>query len=562
MKKKSFLYFGAGLVLVLILNLLAQELVWRIDLTEDQRYTISEASVNLLESLEEEVLVKVYLEGEDFPADFKRLKNSVKELLEEFQLYAGKNIKFRFIDPLAIEDAGRRDSLLKELDQKGIRPTNVFVSKEGKRSEKLLFPGALISYKNRQTSLLLIKGDQRASKNSSAEIINQSIENIEYEFASAIKKLTQQERKRVGLLIDYTLFDQLELADAWFSLNQYYDMFPVTLRQSPSLDGLDAIIVAKPDTSFREEDKYKIDQFIMKGGKALFFIDALDIREDSIRTQGITPAIAYEHRLTDLFFRYGVRFNEDFIEDLECGFVDLIIGNLGNVPQMETLPWRPYPIVSNFFPHPALRNLDHLFFRYVSTLDTVAAPGIRKIPLLTTSPYTKVKPLLEGISYNDARQDPSPQEYNQGAKTVAYLLEGAFTSLYKNRILSSDPRAKDFVEQGQATKLLIVSDGDFLRNEVNRKTGAYAPMGYDKITGVSFGNRRFLLNMMDYLLDEQGLILARNKEIKLRPLDKKKLERDSRSWQLFNLLLPLLLIVVLGLLRYFWRKYRYGRKTA
>ena len=554
MKKKSFIYFGIGLVLILAFNLLAQELVWRIDLTEDKRYTISEASVDLLESLEEEVLIKVYLEGEDFPADFKRLKNSVKELLEEFQLYGGKNIKFRFIDPLAIENAERRDTLLKELDQKGIRPTNVFVSKEGKRSEKLLFPGALVSYKNRQTSLLLIKGDQRASKNSSAE--------IKYEFASAIKKLVQQERKKVGLLIDYTLFGQMEVADAWFSLNQYYDMFPVTLRQSPSLDGLDAIIVAKPDTAFSEEDKYKIDQFIMKGGKALFFIDALDIREDSIRTQGITPAIAYEHRLTDLFFRYGVRFNEDFIEDLECGFVDLVIGNLGNVPQMETLPWRPYPIVSNFFPHPALRNLDHLYFRYVSTLDTVAAPGIRKIPLLTTSPYTKVKPLLEGISYNDARQDPSPKEYNQGAKTVAYLLEGAFTSLYKNRILSGDPRAKDFIAQGQETKLLIVSDGDFLSNEVNRKTGAYAPMGYDKITGVTFGNRRFLLNMMDYLLDEQGLIVARNKEIKLRPMDKKKLERDTRAWQLFNLLLPLTLIVALGLLRYFWRKYRYGRKVA
>ncbi|NJK84341.1 MAG: hypothetical protein HC912_11720 [Saprospiraceae bacterium] len=189
MKKKSFLYFGVGLLLVFVLNLLAQEFVWRIDLTEDKRYTISEASINLLESLEEEVLIKVYLEGEDFPADFKRLKNSIRELLEEFQLYGGKNIKFRFIDPLAIENAERRDTLLKELDQKGIRPTNVFVSKEGKRSEKLLFPGALVSYKNRQTSLLLIKGDQRASKNSSAEIINQSIENIEYEFASAIKNL-------------------------------------------------------------------------------------------------------------------------------------------------------------------------------------------------------------------------------------------------------------------------------------------------------------------------------------------------------------------------------------
>ncbi len=558
MKKKSFLYFGLSLVAVILLNFLAQQFIFRVDLTEDQRYTISPATKKLLGNLEEEIYIKVYLKGEDLPAEFKRFQNAIEETLDEFQIYAGRKLIYRFIDPLNAEETLTQDSLLVRLAQRGIQPTNVVMNKDGKRTEKFIFPVATITYQDKEITTLLLKGDQRASVSSSGEVLNQSIENIEYELAASIKQLVNTETKNVGFLVDKTVLDKLEVADAWFTLNRYYKVFPVSLSESPNLQGLDAIIIAKPDTAFTEEDKYKVDQFIMQGGKALFFIDALDIREDSIRTQGVTPAIPYQHNLIDLFFRYGVRFNNNYIEDLNSGIIDLIVGYTGNVPKMESLPWRPYPIVNNFFDHPTVKNLDALYTRYVSTLDTVKTPStIRKIPLVTTSPYTKVKPILEGISYNDARIYPTPDDYKEGALTIAYLLEGKFTSLYKGRLLPEEAKAKNFIAQSVPTKLLIFADGDLIRNDVQWRTGQYAPLGYDKTTGVQFGNKRFLLNVLEYMLDDEGIILARNKEVTLRPLDKEKVRTERTWWQVINLLLPVLIILLIGIIYYWVRRIKY-----
>ena len=558
MKRKEISYFLAGIALIIAINVFASSFIYRIDLTEDKRYTILDATKKTIENLEDEVVIKIYLEGDGLPAEFKRMRNSIAQTLDEFKVYAGANLKYRFIDPMKLEDA-QKDSLFKELSQKGIKATNIKVTEDGKKVEKLIFPGAIMSYKGTEKAILLLKGDQKASVANPAQILNQSIENLEYEFGAAIKQMTSKQSKKIGFLFGHGELQLLQVADTDRSLRESCQTFNVDLTKSKDLYGLDAIIVAKPTESFSDDDKYKIDQFIMRGGKALFFIDALDVREDSIRNKDGAVAFPYEHKLTDMFFRYGVRFNDDFIEDLSCGQLALIVGNMGDKPQMEQMMWKHYPLITNFFPHPIVRNLDALYTRYVSTLDTVKAEGIRKIPLAMTSNDTKImKPIIK-ITYNDAREQPKLEDYKAGAKTVAYLLEGKFTSLFRNRITPTDARSKDFVEKGVDTKILICSDGDMIRNEANYKKGAYMPLGFDKNTGVTFANKKFILNAVDYLLDDKGIILARNKEIKMRPLDKNKLQNERTKWQFINMVVPVLVVVIFGLLFGYWRKRKYGK---
>ena len=569
MRKKTifrvFLVIGG----ILAINILAQLYTLRIDLTEDKRYTISEASKDLLESLEDEIRIKVYLEGENLPASYRMFRNAIAENLEEFKRYAGKNLKIRYIDPLSIKDKAQKDTLFKQFQQEGINPTPIATYKEGERSEKYIFPAAEISYKDMSMHISLLKSDVAAAavnEEVEARLLNNSIENIEYSFISAIKTITDTKTHRVGFVYGHKELEPMFVADAAQTLSQKYEVFPVDLPASPTLDGLDAIIIAKPTQKFSEEDKYKLDQFIMKGGKALFFVDALDIREDSINTAEGAVAIPYANfveSMTDFFFNYGVRFNMNFIEDVQnFGFLGLVVGDYGGKPKVEMLPWRHYLAIRNYYPHPAVKNLEPSLGRYVSSLDTVASVSrIRKIPLASSSNYSRVVPFPVIIKYEEARKAPDMEIYKKGKpETVMYLLEGKFTSLYDRRILPSDPRAKDFLKESKETKILVCADGDFLRNSVNAKTGQIYPLGYDKFTQYQFANKQFLLNILDYMLDDKGIILARNKEITLRPLDKKKLQTSRTYWQLLNVGLPIVFVLVFGVAWSFWRKRQFAKK--
>lgn len=567
-RKAIFKIFGVIGVVVGV-NLLAQNFVFRIDLTEDKRYTISEASKTILENLEDEVRIKVYLEGENLPASYRMFRNAIAENLEEFRRYAGKNIKVRFLDPLAIKDKAQKDTLFKLFQKNGINPTPITIYKEGERSEKYIFPAAEISYKDKQMYISLLKSEIAAAainEEVEARLLNNSIENIEYSFISAIKTITDTQTYRIGFIYGHQELEPIFVADAAQTLSQKYEVFPVDLPNSPTLDGLDAIIVAKPTQKFSEEDKYKLDQFIMKGGKALFFIDALDIREDSINTEQGAVAIPYANlveSMTDFFFNYGVRFNMNFIEDVQnFGFLGLVVGNYGGKPKVEVLPWRHYLAIRNYYPHPTVKNLEPVLGRYVSSLDTVAsASRIRKIPLASSSNYSRIVPFPVIIKYEEARKTPDMEVYKKGKpETVMYLLEGKFTSLYNRRILPSDPRAKNFLKESKETKILVCADGDFLRNGVNAKTGQVYPLGYDKFTQYQFANKQFLLNILEYMLDDKGIILARNKEITLRPLDKKKLQKERSYWQWLNLGLPLAFLAIFGLTWNFWRKRQFAKK--
>ena len=545
------------IILALVaVNVLSAFVFFRLDLTQEKRYTLSDATQNLLATLPGDVHVDVYLTG-DLPPAFKRLETAGRETLDEFQVSANATLTYRFIDPIAITDTAARNKLIDRLQQLGLPPTNLVANEGGKRTEKLVFPGAIVSYAGKEAPVLLLKGNKAATKE---EQLNQSYEGVEFELASAIRMLTQTKegRKRVGLLYGHTQVPPSRFADLLATIQQTYDLFFIDLSQPGPIAGLDAVLVPKPDRPFSDDEIFKLDQYVVKGGRALFFVDGQRI--DSVSDQG-NYAQPLNLNLDDLFFRWGVRVNRDVVKDLSSAAIPLDVGNLGDRPNIQLLPWRFYPILNNFGSsgNPIVRNLDAVLGRFVSTLDTVRSAGIKKTPLLLTSRYTQVLKTPALISYNEARQQPDPQTYNGGVQLIGCLLEGRFTSLYANRILPGDPRASGFRAQGEPSRVLVCSDGDLVINDVDYKRNAPYPLGYDRYTRATFANKEFALNALDYLVDPNGVIAARSRTVPLRPVDKIRLNANRTGWQLLNLLGPLALVGLVGVVWQVVRRRRYGK---
>jgi ABC-2 type transport system permease protein len=521
------------------LNLLTNRFFFRLDLTQEKRYTISDATQNLLTNLEDEVFVKVYLTGKSLPADFRRLETSVRETLDEFKIYGGKNIKYVFVDINSeIKDEKKRNQKFIEIAEKGIPPTDINFKEEGKSSRSRILPGAVITYQDRELGVLLLKGNKMSSPQ---EVLNQSNENVEYQLASAIKQLTIQEKKKIGFFVEYSRLPYINQIDLITALKKSYDLYPVDM---------------KPDQNFDDSDKYKIDQFIMNGGKALFFMDAVKV--DSAAREG-SLCQPMSINLEDLLFKYGIRLNFNLIKDAQmCAAIPMNVGDFGNQSNIKMIPWQYFPLINNFGNSPIVRNLDAVYTKYVGTLDTVRADGIKKTPLMMTSKYTQLLKAPAVMSYNFASKDQNVEQYKAGVQTISVLLEGKFESLFNNRILPNDLRAATFKAKGKETKIVVCSDGDIPTNTFSKKYNQPLPLGFDEYSGNTFANKDFVMNAMDYLLDENGVISARNKEVKLRPLDKSALEQERGYWQGVNLIIPLILLVIGGLLQQFLRKRRYA----
>ena len=539
---------------IILVNVLAANFFFRLDLTEDKRYTISPVTKQLLQELPEPVFVEVYLDGE-FPAGFKRLQQSVRETLDEFRIYAGGNVRYEFIDPNAISDEKRRVAFFQELAEKGIQPTNLRATEGGKQVERLVFPGARVMYKGKETTVSLLKGNLAASAD---ERLNQSVEGVEYELATAIRKIAFPGSKTIGYLSGQGELEMQHVTDLLGSLQEFYRVARGELRDIPSLQGLDLIIVAKPTTAFTEADKYKIDQFIMNGGKAVFFVDALNANMDSVGAGGMF-ALPYNLNLDDLFFRYGVRLNPTLIMDLNSGFIPVVTGYMGERPQTEMLNWRFYPLLNTFSKHPITRNIDAVYSKFIGTIDTVKADGIRKTPLVYTSVYSRVMQPPVPLTLEEARMEVKPEQYQAGPQPVGYLLEGAFTSLFRNRRAPQGIENTQVKETGVPTKIAVFSDGDLVRNDVNPRTGQAYELGFDRYNNVTFANRELAMNTIHYLLDSEGLINVRSKEIQLRPLDRVRVKEERTYWQLLNIAAPIVLLALFGVVRYFLRKGRYER---
>jgi ABC-2 type transport system permease protein len=542
--------FGIILAIVIAVNILSAWFFFRADLTEEKRYSISKATEGILNNIDDQVVIKVYLDGQALPGGFERLKRAIDQTLEEFKNYAGKQIDYQFIDFNALSEGPARDKLFNELISKGMQPTTIFDKKDGRKTENLIFPYATVWYQNKESVVLLLKGNQAMDAQTK---LNQSYENVEFELANAIHKLTLKQKKKIGLLTEFTKLQPVNFAGMINTLQEYYDVFIIDSKASPTFQGLDALIIPKPDFPVDDSTKYKIDQYIMYGGKALFFVDGLKV--DSVGLEG-TFAQPLDVNLDDLFFNYGVRVNKNMVKDgLNCAVIPLVVGNTGDKPNIQPVPYRYFPLINNFGNSLITRNLDMVYTRFTSDMDTTAERGIQKTPLLMTSPYTKILNAPALVTYNEARTDTDQKEYQGGIKSIAYLLEGKFTSLYKNRMIHSKTAAVPFKAEGESSKIIICSDGDIIVNDVDRKTGEPMALGYDKFTKHTFGNKDFLMNSVSYLVENEGIILAKEKEIKIRLLDTLKTRDERTKWQIINMVLPLGLLLIFGFFRaYLWRK--------
>jgi ABC-2 type transport system permease protein len=549
----DLLLLANALVFVVILNFLSSSYFFRIDLTEEKRYTIKPQTKELLVNLDDAVYVEVFLEGELNPG-FERFKKSIRETLEEFRIYSDDRVRFTFTDPtLALGDQARNE-FIADLNARGISPRNVIENKDGQRVEKLVFPGAIVSYGGMEKGVMLLKGN---AMQGSQQVLNQAIEGVEYEIANAIYTLTNNNRKRIGFVTGHGELDGNRLISFENSLSEQYDVVSVALDQKEKLVDVDALIISKPTQAFSNIDKYYLDQYLMKGGRLMLLLDRLDAAMDSASSDNYF-AFPYELNLDDQLFKYGVRINQDLIQDRVSGRYPIVVSNAGK-PQIMQMEWPFFPLVNQYADHPITRNLDASLLRFASSIDTVKAVGVKKTPLLFSSAYSRkaVAPVKVGV--NDLRSQLLAAAFNEQKIPLGYLLEGTFTSLYKNRFSPTGADTAGYRSGSVPTKLIVIADGDIIRNDVNPRNGEAQPLGFDPFASYTFANQDLLLNAIAYLTEENGLIKARNKEIKIRPLDKEKIKNERVFWQVTNLVVPLLLLFIFGFSRSYWRKLKYSK---
>jgi len=551
---KDMSIFGLGIMSLFFINLLGQQYFFRWDLTEEKRYTISDATKEMLRNLDEEVEVTVYLEGEINPA-FQRLQKSVEETLEEFKVYAGNELTYRFVNPLDAVAPDERQDFFVQLAGMGIEPTRVYDEEDGQRMQKLIVPGAVISHDGQEAGVMLLNGNRAAG---AQEALNQSIENVEYELANGIRRLVAAERKTVGLLKGHGELQGIELASLRNTIAEFYEVADINLTEVVSIPDVDLLMINKPRERFGREDKYKLDQYVMRGGKVMFFIDPLFIEMDSIGDNG-SIAFPYDLNLDDMLFRYGLRINKTLVQDIKSGVYPFVVGDMGGQPQIVPLQWPFFPIVNLYGDHPIVKNMDAMYLQFVSELDTVQTEGVKKTPLVFTSEYSRVLQTPIVVDLMELREAPRPERFNDGPQAVVYLLEGEFTSVFKNRVLPDNATPSSYQEKSEPTKIIVVADGEVVRNEVDPETGEPLPLSLDPITERNFANEDFIINALSYLTDEDGLINARNKEIQIRPLDRVKVDQQATTWQLINLVVPIVLILIFGFGKAYLRRRKYAR---
>lgn len=546
----------ALLLVVWLVNQLVDRWNVRLDLTEEKRYTILLTTKELLKNLNEEVFFEVYLAG-DLPPNFERFRKSIGEMLEQFSEESGQLVQYKFTNPSQATSNKSRQQFYQTLLRKGLQSTDLTYVSDGEKKQQRIFPSAIASVGVNEYPVNFLKGNRSAGPEG---MLNQSVEGLEYELAAAITQLVSGGMKKIGLIKGHGSPDSVQLVSLKRTILSKYNLYDVDLSNKKILTGYDAIVLAKPTAKFSEQEKYLIDQYLMNGGNLLFFLDALSVNMDSVSGEG-TIAIPYETNLDDLLFRYGVRINKDYVLDVNSGQLPVVVGNFGNQSNIKMIPWPFFPIITSFSKHPAVRNLDAIQARFVSSIDTVKAVGVQKTPLLTTSEYTKLLGPPVRVAFNDLRDELRPDKFTDGSKTVGYLLEGNFRSLYANRLVPVGFDKNAFIPKSENKgKAIVIADGDIVRNDLDNKTGAPLALGVEPMRKNTYANEQLVLNLLDYLVDDSGLINARARQVKIRPLDRVKVKQEKRKWQVINLVIPLVILILFGLVKWYLRKRKYASK--
>ena len=554
MKQNKLLTIGLALLAFILINVIASFFYARIDLTEDKRYTLSEQAIEAAASFNSVIVVDVLLEG-DLPPEFAKLKAETKQILEEFAS-RNDNIKFNFVDPLS--DITQAEATIAELQSLGLTPANVTVEENGRVSQEIVFPWAMVNYNNKTIKVPLLKNKLGAT---SEERVNNSVQNLEYAFADAFTKLTIKTKKRVAVIKGNGQLDDIYLADYLTTIRDYYNIGAITLdsvEKNPQkvfnqLKEYDLALIAKPTEAFTDKEKYGLDQFIINGGKSIWLIDQVVMELDSLfNPEGSSMAFPRDLNLNDFFFKYGVRINPVLISDLYFTQIVLASGE-GNNSQYNPVPWYYHPMVFSRNNHPINNNLEAVRFQFTNSIDTISN-SYRKTVLYSSSPLSKTEGVPKLISLDIINTPPDKASFNDGDKPLAVLIEGEFSSAFNNRIVPV--KLKGAKIEGKENKMLIIADGDLIKNQI--RNNRPLELGYDKWTNNFYGNKEFLVNSTNYLLDDTGLINIRNKKVKIALLDQEKIADQKTKWQLINVGIPLALVLFLGFAFNYFRKRKFS----
>jgi len=569
MKKLSNATFGWLYLLfgVILLNVLASFLNVRYDMTSEKRFTLTQPVKKMLGRVHEQINIDILLEG-NLKSGLRKLRNSTEALLQEFNEYADGNIHYRLIDPVAGGDDSSRSMILDSLAKMGIQPmTQIAQSKKGEeQSQRIVIPAAIIKYRDRELPVDLLKGVQRSREGQSPEQLYLNAENLlEYKFASTIDKLITDTLPAIGYLIgngeplDFRVYSLIQ------HLREDFRFGIVRLDSVPDVpSGLNALIMVKPTLKFSEDEKRKLDQFVMRGGNLICMIDNLYAEMDSLRFSRETVAFDRGLNLDDLLFHYGVRINQDLLEDMQCASINLVVGSQGGKPQFQLMPWPYYPLLDGNAYSLLTKNLDPVYSKFTNSIDTVKAPNIAKTFLLQSSPNARTVSTPALISLEMVKTATDPKEFSQSHVPVAVLLEGKFRSLYANRMPAAETDSairsyrQPFLSSAEKTaRIIICADGDLVINDLDER-GRPLPLGFSKDINYTFANADFLSNCLDYCINPGGVLEARSKDFSLRLLDPEKTESGRSFWQFINIGLPLAVILLCGLIFQYVRKRKYS----
>ncbi|MEO6832252.1 MAG: gliding motility-associated ABC transporter substrate-binding protein GldG [Chitinophagaceae bacterium] len=552
------------LVAVLILlNMLAGRFHSGIDLTQEHRFTLSAPTKKMLKDLPDVVYVDVLLDGKNFPAGFQRLKESVRERLQSFRDASGGKVIFKFRDPFdGIGEEGKA-KVFSKLAEKGVNGVNIRESGSDKYSEQIVFPYAIVKYRDKELPVKLLESHIGFKP---LEILNYSESQLEYKFASAIRSLMRPDKPHLAYLVGNGEPLDWHTYDALTALQKLYHVDTVDLSTGTHIPTVyDAALIVKPQTPFDDKEKFKIDQYVMKGGRLLLMMDAANASLDSLgKNSEEFLATPHDLNLDDMLFKWGVRVNNDLIEDLQSNRIPVVTGMVGDQPQVELKNWFYMPVFIPTSQNPIVRNMDAIMSNFVSTIDTVATPGIKKTILLESSKYSRPTMVPARISLSMLRYPPRQELYNKGNKATAVLLEGRFQSVFQDRLAPEFLKIlKDSIHDAyrpmadSPTAVIVVSDGDMFLNGVNPRTGPQE-LGYWDYDKTLYANKSFLLNCLEYLTDKTDILEARNKESRLRLLDAGRARDERSKWQIVNLAVPLGLLAIFASAFIFFRRRRYG----
>jgi ABC-2 type transport system permease protein len=548
-RSASWIQFSGVIIIVLILSIVSTFVHLRLDLTEDSRYTLSSQTRSILSGLKNDVYIQVYLDGE-MDIAFRKLRRSVKEMLDEFHIASGKKLDYEFINPSAGKDDKDRNNQYNALNKKGLFPVEIRArDKEGGISRKRIYPGMIVNYNGVEVPVNFLSNNTSLS---SEQNLLHSEEGLEYQMIQTISTLCSDTIYKVAFLEGHGEFTENEVSEVTLNLANFFTVDRGTVRgRQDLLNKYSAVVIAGPEKSFDEKDKLAVDQYIMNGGKLLWLFEEVKVNEDSL-ISGETIALYRPLNIEDQLFKYGVRVNPAIIQDINCVHLPVKVETGPSRQQIIPLPWIYNPLLTPSSGSPITRNLNKVQGRFANFIDTVGEdPDVKKTILLTSSNFSRVvrPPLM--ISLREIDSPPEQGQFNRSFLPVAVLLEGRFKSAFRNRMIKDLVEDKSFRvrEESKKTKMIVVADGDIILNGVSQ----------DRLTQGTFGNRDFIVNCLNYLVDNSGIMELRSRELKLRLLDKTLIRQNRLMIQIINTGLPVVLVILAGIIYNYFRKKKYSR---